>query len=158
MSSKNTDNGHTYSNNLHRLPGTDDNQEGGLIIKKKVQATGDGDQHVFKVPEIPKSQLGLDTLASQKRSQAADDVKTSKRPREEYKERHLREQRVDTPSSTRSSHHDYYDKIRPAPKDNHRGLTYGKKGSKQDRPHDDDREYDNDDRRYATPNIRSNRG
>jgi hypothetical protein len=126
-------------NGLHRLAGIDDQQEGGLIIKKKIQATPSDDQHVFKIPKIPPStsSLGLDKLAAeQRRTQATskrfkpsssfdevDDDDSSK-----PKSRNIREQRVETPSSTRSSHHDYYDKSRPAPKHIQRGLAYGKDG------------------------------
>lgn len=139
-------------NGLHRLSGTDEQQEGGLIIKKKTQANSSDDQHVFKVPQIPTStsSLGLDKLAAEKRrSQSANSNSNSSAKRskqssssfdelddepndsQKNKSRHLREQRVETPSSTRSSHHDVYDKSRPAPKHIQRGLAYGKEGHKQ---------------------------
>ena len=134
-------------NGLHRLAGTDEQQEGGLIIKKKTSATTSEDQHVFKVPKIPSttkssssssSSLGLDKLAAEQRRLQSSNSKRFK-PDEEFSEsktsksRHLREQRVETPSSTRSSHHDQYDKSRPQPKNPQRGLAYGKEGQKQRR-------------------------
>ena len=131
-------------NGLHRLAGVDDQQEGGLIIKKKTQANSSDDQHIFKIPKIPAatSALGLDRLAAEQRRLQ---ISTSKRKQsssfdeadDEFIESHksisrnLREQRVETPSSTRSSHHDYYEKSRPAPKQTQRGLVYGKEGYKQ---------------------------
>ena len=139
-------------NFMHRLPGIDEKQEeGGLIIKKKIQAPADGDQLLFKVPSVPPSSsgslLGLDKLAYQKRNQQSNS-NSSKRSKtstdDEYdhdsnrngsqsrnKERHIREQRVETPSSTRSSHHEYYNKSRPVPKQPHRGLAYGNEDQKQ---------------------------
>lgn len=156
-------------NGLHRLAGTDDQQAGGLIIKKKTQPLPGDDQHVFKVPQAPSSSLGLDKLAAEKRRNPPATNSSSKRSRasspfdedndeefhrsEKNKSRHLREQRVETPSSTRSSHHDLYDKSRPAPKNQHRGLAYGKEGHKQHRYNDDN----DDEGRYATPNIRGSR-
>jgi hypothetical protein len=175
-------------NGLHRLPGTDEQQEGGLIIKKKTQATSSDDQHVFKVPQIPPttSSFGLDKLAvEQRRIQSSKRSKTSSSSFDEIddeendshkkKSRNLREQRVETPSSTRSSHHDLYEKSRPAPKHLHRGLAYGKEGHKQcmlifiriilififiiDRYNDNKNDGGgDDDDRYATPNIRGSRG
>jgi hypothetical protein len=170
-------------NGLHRLPGTDEQQEGGLIIKKKTQPIPSDDQHVFKVPKIPPStsSLGLDKLAAeQRRSQSSSKrFKTSSSFDEndddnlhKTKSRNLREQRVETPSSTRSSHHDYYDKSRPAPKHIQRGLAYGNEGNKQRRLlkfiHISNHcvyilgrynnNNDDDDDRYATPNIRGSRG
>lgn len=147
MASHTTD-GHITLEALHRLPGTDDQQEGGLIIKKKAQAVSADEQHVFKVPQIPPSSFGLDKLAAEKRrlqsatesskrakSSSMDDNDEDDADRNKSttvnKERHLREKRVETPSSTRSSHHDQYDKSRPAPKHKSRGLTYGKEGHKQ---------------------------
>ena len=157
-------------NQLHRLPGSDDQQEGGLIIKKKSQAVSSDDQHVFKVPQAPvvSSALGLDKLAKEKRraQSASSSPKRSKPSAEDdraefprpqaYKERHLREQRVETPSSTRSSHHDVYEKSRSTAKPMHRGLVYGKDGHKQ---RDRRRENDDDDgdRRFPTPNLRGDR-
>jgi len=177
---------------LHRLPGTDDQQEGGLIIKKKSQAASSDDQHIFKVPQIPPStsSFGLDKLAAeQRRIQASiSSSKRSKTPsfddnddedndsHKKPKSRHLREQRVETPSSTRSSHHDLYEKSRPAPKHMQRGVAYGNEGHKQrmlcfcflnffhnnyfifiiDR--NGNNKDDDDDGRYATPNIRGSRG
>jgi len=133
-------------NGLHRLPGTDEQQEGGLIIKKKTQATSSDDQHVFKIPQIPPttSSFGLDKLAAeQRRVQSSKRSKTSSSSFDEIddeendfhkkKSRNLREQRVETPSSTHSSHHDLYEKSRPAPKHLQRGLAYGKEGHKQRR-------------------------
>jgi hypothetical protein len=135
------------SNSLHRLPGTDEQETGGLIIKKKTQATSADDQHVFKVPTIPSS-FGRDKLAAEKRrtqsttssskrskpsSSSFDEIDEDFPKSDKNKSRHLREQRVETPSSTRSSHHDVYDKSRPAPKHMQRGLTYGKEGPKQRR-------------------------
>jgi hypothetical protein len=131
---------------LHRLPGTDDQQEGGLIIKKKTQAASSDDQHIFKVPQLPPStsSFGLDRLAaekrrvqsstsSSKRSKASsfDEMDDEDNDSHTNKSRHLREQRVETPSSSRSSHHDVYDKSRPVPKPMQRGLAYGKEGHKQ---------------------------
>jgi hypothetical protein len=136
MTSENTD-------DLHRLAGTDEQQEGGLIIKKKIQATPSDDQHVFKVPNIPPStsSLGLDKLAAEQRrlqsskrfkaSSSFDEADDEINDSQKNKSRNLREKRVETPSSTRSSHHDYYDKSRPAPKHIQRGLVYGKEGHKQ---------------------------
>lgn len=129
-------------NGLHRLAGTDEQQEGGLIIKKKTSAIPSEDQHIFKIPKIPSttlsssSSLGLDKLAADQRRLQSSNSKRFK-PDEEFSEsktsksRHLREQRVETPSSTRSSHHDHYDKSRPQPKNPQRGLAYGKEGYKQ---------------------------
>lgn len=133
---------------LHRLPGTDDQQEGGLIIKKKTQANSSEDKHIFKVPDVPlsTSSFGLDKLAAEKRraqssssstkrskptSSSFDDLDDEQNDSHKTKSRHLREQRVETPSSTRSSHHDVYEKSRPAPKNIQRGLAYGKEGQKQ---------------------------
>ncbi|CAF4372713.1 unnamed protein product [Rotaria socialis] len=159
-------------NGLHRLPGTDDQQTGGLIVKKKAQAISSDDQHVFKVPQIPSS-FGLDILAAEKRrvqslasslssttakrskTSSFDEVDDEKNTSDSKKARHLREQRVDTPSSTRSSHHDLYEKSRLAPKTKQRGLVYGKEGSKPYRNRDN--KDDDDDNRYATPNIRGSR-
>jgi hypothetical protein len=133
-------------NGLHRLPGTDEQQEGGLIIKKKTQATSSDDQHIFKVPTIPQptSSFGLDKLAAEKRRiQSSTSSSKRSKPSSSFdeidddnnshktKSRNLREQRVETPSSTRSSHHDFYEKSRPAPKHIQRGLAYGKEGYKQ---------------------------
>ncbi|CAF3506730.1 unnamed protein product [Adineta steineri] len=166
------------SNALHLLPGTDGEQVGGLIIKKKSQAVSSDEQHVFKVPQIPisTSSFGLDKLAAEKRraqSSAAASSSSSKRSKpssssfddndndDEYKNssnhksRHLREQRVETPSSTRSSHHDLYDKSRLPPKNIQRGVVYGKEKHKQHR-NKDNKDNDDDDR-YATPNIRGSR-
>ena len=132
----------------HRLPGTDEQQTGGLIIKKKIPAASSDEQHVFKMPQIPltTSSFGLDKLAAEKR-RAQPAAPASKRSKPDSfddnddehdkshsgKSRHLREPRDDTPSSTRSSHHDLYDKSRPAPKNMQRGLTYGKEGHKKGR-------------------------
>jgi hypothetical protein len=145
MTSQNIDD----MNGLHRLPGSDEQQEGGLIIKKKTQATSGDDQHIFKIPPIPPStsSFGLDKLAAEKRRvQSTISSSVSKRSKtsssfdeidDEYndshknKSRHLRQQRVETPSSTRSSHHELYDKSRPAPKHIQRGLAYGNEGNKQ---------------------------
>ena len=128
-------------NGLHRLAGTDEQQEGGLILKKKTSATTSDDQHIFKVPKIPSStsSLGLDKLAAEQRRAQSSSSSSSKRFKtdDEFHESHkntsrnLREQRVETPSSTRSSHHDYYDRSRPVPKNTQRGLVYGKEGNKQ---------------------------
>lgn len=139
-------NGNDQNDSLHRLPGTDEQQVGGLIIKKKSQAVSSDEQHVFKVPQAP-SALGLDKLALEKRRQQSQSVPSSKRSHtsssEEVdgdnnnshskKSRHLREQRVETPASSRSSHHDFYEKSRPAPKHMQRGLAYGKEGNKDRR-------------------------
>jgi hypothetical protein len=141
----------------HRLPGTSEQQEGGLIIKRKVQAASSDDQHIFKVPQIPpstpSSMLGLDKLAAEKRrlqstsslskrsknSSSFDDMDTDDvddnvdryESRTKIKERQLRNKRVETPSSTRSSHHDYYDRSRTAAKFRQRGLVYGKDGNER---------------------------
>lgn len=145
MASQNNDG----TNGLHRLTVIDEPQEGGLIIKKKAQPLSSDDQHVFKVPTLPAaSVLGLDKLAAEKRRNASTNS-SSKRSKtssssfddndEEFprsgknQSRHLREQRVETPSSTRSSHHDVYEKSRPVPKNPPRGLAYGKEGHKQRR-------------------------
>lgn len=161
------------ANGIHRLAGTDSEQQqqGGLIIKKKSQASSSDERHIFKVPTIPTSTLGLDRLAAEKRRNTPS-TSSSKRSKtsstfegddddhEEFhrsdktKSRHLREQRVDTPSSTRSSHHDFYDKSRPVPKNMQRGLAYGKDERKPHRSKDDN---DDDDGRYATPNLRGSR-
>ena len=139
----------------HRLPGTDDLQEGGLVIKKRAQPTTSDDPHIFKVPQIPPSTsaLGLDKLAAEKRrnQSSASPSKRSKTStfiddhseddqapdrnssKSSNKERQLREQRDDTPNSSRSSHHDLYDKSRTAAKQIPRGLVYGKDGNKQRR-------------------------
>ena len=135
------------SGSLHRLPGTDYQQVGGLIIKKKTQAISSDEQHVFKMPQIPPttSVLGLDKLAAEKRrvqsSASTTEPKRSKtssfddngddHKSHSSKSRHLREKREETPSSTRSSHHDYYDRSRPAPKHKQRGLAYGQEAQKQ---------------------------
>jgi hypothetical protein len=133
-------------NGLHRLPGTNGQQEGGLIIKKKTLATSSDDQHIFKVPQLPPStsSFGLDKLAAEKRrvqssnssskrskTSSFDDMDDDDNQSHKNKSRHLREQRVETPSSSRSSHHDIYDKSRPVPKHMQRGLAYGKEGHKQ---------------------------
>ncbi|CAF4686354.1 unnamed protein product, partial [Rotaria sp. Silwood1] len=167
MASQNYDD----QNDLHRLPGTDDQQEGGLIIKKKTQAVSSDDQVIFKVPQVPSS-FGLDKLAAEKRRQQSSitTLSSSKRSKtssfEEIddennnshskKSRHLREQRIETPSSSRSSHHDFYEKTRSAPKHMQRGLVYGKEGHKQHRNINKKDDVDDDDR-YATPNIRGSR-
>lgn len=126
-------------NSLHRLAGLDE-QQGGLIIKKKPSATTSEDQHIFKVPKIPSStsSLGLDKLAAeQRRLQSSSSSSKRFKSDDEFHDSHkstsrnLRETRVETPSSTRSSHHDYYDKSRPEPKNTQRGLAYGKEGNKQ---------------------------
>ncbi|CAF2817755.1 unnamed protein product [Rotaria sp. Silwood2] len=157
-------------NGLHRLSGTDDQQEGGLIIKKKSQAVSSDDQVIFKVPQAPSS-FGLDKLAAEKRRQQSlivtttssskrsktssfDEIDDENNNSQSKKSRHLREQRVETPSSSRSSHHDFYEKTRSAPKHIQRGLAYGKEGHKQHRNID---KKDDDDNRYATPNIRGSR-
>jgi len=155
---------------LHRLPGTDDQQQGGLIIKKKSQAVSSDDQHVFKVPHAPPvliSTLGLDKLAKEKRrtqsnnsspkrsKTSSDDDRTEFHRPTSHKDRHYREQRVETPSSTRSSHHDYYEKSRSAAKPMHRGLVYGKDGDKQRHRHRQNA--DDGERRFSTPNIRGER-
>lgn len=166
-------------NGLHRLAGSDEQQEGGLIIKKKTSATTSDDQHIFKVPKIPStissSSLGLDKLATEQRRAQSSTAKRFKSDDEfseskTNKSRQLREQRVETPSSTRSSHHDYYDKSRPQAKNPQRGLAYGKDEHKQRRSNQlksvidfilgrhNDRKEDDDDDRYATPNIRGSRG
>ncbi len=136
-------------NGLHRLAGTDGQEEGGLTIKKRTQATSSDDPHIFKIPQIPPStsSFGLDKLAAEKRRvQSTISSSVSKRSKtsssfdeidDEYndshknKSRHLRQPRVETPSSTRSSHHELYDKSRPAPKHIQRGLAYGNEGNKQ---------------------------
>jgi hypothetical protein len=136
-------------NGLHRLAGTDEQQEGGLFLKKKTQATSSDDPHIFKIPQIPPStsSFGLDKLAAEKRRvQPSTSSSSSKRVKpsssfdegdddfndsQKTKSRNLREQRVETPSSSRSSHHDLYEKSRPAPKHLQRGLAYGKEGHKQ---------------------------
>ncbi|CAF1647858.1 unnamed protein product, partial [Adineta ricciae] len=163
------------SGSLHRLPGTDDQQVGGLIIKKKTQANSSDEQHVFKMPQIPPttSVLGLDKLAAEKRrvqsSASTTEPKRSKtssfddndddHKSHSNKSRHLREKREETPSSTRSSHHDYYDRSRPAPKHKQRGLAYGQEAQKQHRNggHRNGDDDDDDEDRYATPNIRGSR-
>lgn len=186
MSSQQNDGAHV----LHRLPGTDEQQTGGLIIKKKAQAVPSDEQHVFKMPQIPPSTsaLGLDKLAAEKRrTQSANPTSKRSKPDsfdendddgsdkpQSSKSRHLREQRDDTPSSTRSSHHDLYDKSRPAPKNVQRGVAYGNDRDKQrecrytsknvrtvgvaDRNGGRRNYQDDDDDRYATPNIRGGRG
>lgn len=129
-------------NGLHRLPGTDDQQSGGLIIRKKIEAVSSDDKLIFKVPQAPSS-FGLDKLAAEKRRQQAsttlskrpktssfDEIDDEKRGSDKNKSRQLRETRVETPSSSRSSHHDDYGKTRPAPKHMQRGLAYGKEGNK----------------------------
>ncbi|XP_062404662.1 pre-mRNA-splicing factor ATP-dependent RNA helicase PRP16 isoform X1 [Sardina pilchardus] len=66
---------------LHRLEGSDpDEQVGGLIVKKKNAAS---EQHVFRAPAPRTSLLGLDLLAAQKRkerqeAEAEQSVKKSK--------------------------------------------------------------------------------
>jgi hypothetical protein len=148
-SNKNGD--HINLSALHRLPGTDEQQEGGLF-KPKAQAVSSDDQHIFKVPQLPPSTslLGLDKLAAEKRRiqsstssskrskgssfdelDIEDDNDNKTRSKTINKERHLREQRVETPSSTRSSHHDLYEKSRTSAKHIQRGLVYGKEGHKQ---------------------------
>lgn len=167
---KNMSNGNA-DDHLHRLPGTDDQEQGGLIIKKKSLAVSADDQHVFKVPQAPlvsTSTLGLDKLAKEKRraqsnnsspkrsKTSSDDDRTEFSRPTSYKDRHYREQRVETPASTRSSHHDYYEKSRLAAKPMHRGLVYGKDGDKQRRRHREKND-DDDERRFSTPNIRGER-
>ena len=139
MTSENNDN----KNDLHRLSGTDEQQEGGLIVKKKSQAVSSNDQYVFKVPQTPSS-FGLDKLAAEKR-RSESSINSSKRSKtssfnridneniyhDKNQSRHLRETRIETPSSSRSSHHDFYDKSRSAPKNLQRGLAYGKNGNKE---------------------------
>ena len=130
-------------NGLHRLEGTSEGQEVGLIIKKKTQAVSSDEQHIFKVPQVPSS-LGLDKLAAEKRqlqvpvlsskrskTSSFDEIDDENNTFHRNKPRHLREKRVETPSSTRSSHHDFYEKSRLAPKHRQRGLAYGKEGNKQ---------------------------
>ena len=176
---------------LHRLPGSDDQQEAGLIIKKKAQAVPADEQHVFKVPQIPPSSFGLDKLAAEKRrlqsvngsakrtkTSAMDDIdddddnddSKGEKSQTIAKERHLREKRVETPSSTRSSHHDQYERSRTAAKNQSRGLTYGKEGHKQRRQPkftkgifftdvlDRSKGERDDEQGYATPNIHGSRG
>lgn len=53
---------------VHRLEGSSEQEQGGLVIMKKKT---DGEAHTFKKPDIPKvSMFGLDKLAALKREAA----------------------------------------------------------------------------------------
>ena len=58
---------------LHRLEGSSGREKGGLIIKKKSQASEEA--HVFKKPSL----LGLDRLAAAKRLADKDEIVDKKR-------------------------------------------------------------------------------
>lgn len=67
-----------------RLEGTD-NKPGGLIIRKKQAASGTGEDHVFRKPDIFKASP-LARLAEQKRKEKQESLaatQSAKRPREE---------------------------------------------------------------------------
>lgn len=81
---------------LYRLEGTDKNQTGGLVIRKKPS------DHTFKKPQV--SVLGLDKLAKRKRQENAQESKSFKSesgsPKSENKERKYRSYAEETPTHT----------------------------------------------------------
>lgn len=80
---------------VYRLEGTDKNQVGGLIIRKK------SSDHTFKKPQV--SVLGLDKLAKRKRQENLQEnnlKSNSNLPKSEVKERKYRSYAEETPTHT----------------------------------------------------------
>src|SRR5436190_484990 len=75
---------------VYRLDGTDGNEAGGLIIRKKAS------DHTFKKPSL----LGLEKLAEQKRREQSQEPTSSKSNKSEGKDRRYRSYEEETPTHT----------------------------------------------------------
>nr|XP_003705537.1 PREDICTED: pre-mRNA-splicing factor ATP-dependent RNA helicase PRP16 [Megachile rotundata]XP_012145903.1 PREDICTED: pre-mRNA-splicing factor ATP-dependent RNA helicase PRP16 [Megachile rotundata]XP_012145904.1 PREDICTED: pre-mRNA-splicing factor ATP-dependent RNA helicase PRP16 [Megachile rotundata]XP_012145905.1 PREDICTED: pre-mRNA-splicing factor ATP-dependent RNA helicase PRP16 [Megachile rotundata]XP_012145906.1 PREDICTED: pre-mRNA-splicing factor ATP-dependent RNA helicase PRP16 [Megach len=125
---------------LYRLEGTDKNQTGGLIIRKKPS------DHTFKKPQV--SVLGLDKLAKRKRQENSQETKSkseSNSPKSESRERKYRSYAEETPTHTGGVNYEAQKRLESRLK--HQRLSAQDKQhrhSYKDRDRDRNRERDRD--------------
>lgn len=135
---------------LYRLEGTDKNQTGGLIIRKKPS------DHTFKKPQI--SALGLDKLAKRKRQENAQEFNSlkllSNSPKSEIKERKYRSYAEETPTHTGGVNSEAQQRLetrlkhqRLSAQDKHHKHGYKDRGRDNDTRRDRNRERDRESER-----------
>lgn len=108
------------TNNVHRLEGADQNQVGGLIIKRK---NPESEEITFKKPV---SSFGLDKLAAKKREEKARQEELEKQDRNlkerdaRRHDRYYRSKRIETPSGTPGVSSEYIERKRSRHDRHHR--------------------------------------
>ncbi|XP_045194150.2 pre-mRNA-splicing factor ATP-dependent RNA helicase PRP16-like [Mercenaria mercenaria] len=180
---------------LHRLEGSSGDQPGGLVIMKK-GPSAESDKHSFKKPSL----LGLDKLAAAKRhsdiveesvkkrskvtsyrddfdedssssdSDSEEEDRDRKSKKDNKKDRHYRQARVETPShpggvsnAVRDRQHDRYNRdkdkgVYASSKHREKDRRKDRKDRDRDRRHDRDRDRDRRKHRDRDGDYRSERG
>lgn len=132
---------------LYRLEGTEKNQAGGLIIRKKPS------DHTFKKPQV--SVLGLDKLAKRKRQENSQEGNSSRSElslsNSEVKERKYRSYAEETPTHTGGVNTEAQQRLearlkhqRLSAQDKHHRHNYKDKDRNRDRDQDRDKYRDRD--------------